>query len=121
MKNNFYQKLGDLHQEVSDAIETLLKENGGRIDIPYYFETQEEIDEKENDEGYDFRVGDPYNNILINAVSFCGNFEIEVTSVSLRNNKIYVDDIDTYYYIDDIEDIQELIYLYDVLLNATKK
>lgn len=126
IKRDYYRELNEIRNDVISDIKYLLRNNNNEIKIPFYYDyeadTQDIIEYWGEDEEFDFREGDPYNNLAIKVedeYSRCGDdtsFEIEVLKVYLNNvGQIVLLAKNSMSNIDDVEDMRELIRLYEKL------
>jgi uncharacterized protein YehS (DUF1456 family) len=132
MKRDYYRELDEIRNDVISDIKYLLRNNNNEIKIPFYYDykadTQDIIEYWGEDEEFDFREGDPYNNLAIKVedeYSRCGDdtsFEIEVLKVYLNNvGQIVLLAKNSMSNIDDVEDMRELIRLYEKLYEIVNK
>jgi hypothetical protein len=126
MKRDYFRELDEIRNDVISDIKYLLRNNNNEIKIPFYYDYEVDIQDIQEywgeDEEFDFREGDPYNNLAIKVedeYSRIGEdiaLEIEVLKVYLNSvGQIVLLAKDSMSNIDDVEDMRELIRLYEKL------
>lgn len=130
IKRNYQQELDCIIGDIHSDIKYLLKNNNDEINVPYYYEedTDLELIDEWNENNFDVRIGDPYNNTRIKVEDgysrMCDDVthEIEVMQVWLNGDGyIMLNAKDGIYSIQDIENVQELIFLYEKLYKIVNK
>ena len=126
MKRDYFRELNEIKNDVISDIRYLLRNNSNEIKIPFYYEYNEGIKDIieywGEDEEFDFREGDPYNNFVIKVedeYSCIGEdvtLEIDVLKVYLNSvGQIVIMAKDYMSNIDEVEDMRELVRLYEKL------
>lgn len=126
MKRDYFRELNEIRNDVINDIKYLLRNNKNEIKIPFYYDyevdTQDIIEYWGEDEEFNFKEGDPYDNFTIKVedeYSRIGEdvaLEIEVLKVHLNSvGQIVLLAKDSMSNIDDVEDVRELIRLYEKL------
>ena len=126
MKRDYFRELQELRNDVINDIKYLLRNNNNEIKIPFYYDykvdTQDIVEYWGEDEEFNFKEGDPFNNFAIKVeddYSRIGEMEaltIEVLKVYLNPvGQICIMTKDSMSNIDDVEDMIELIRLYEKL------
>lgn len=125
IKRDYFKELQELRNDVISDIKYLLRSNNNEIKIPFYYEEDEEVEdivEFHDDKDFDFKEGDPYNNFTIKVedewsrIGEDCSLEIDVLKVYLnRVGQIVVMAKDSMSNIDDVEDMRELVRLYEKL------
>lgn len=132
MKRDYYRELDEIRNDVISDIKYLLRNNNNEIKIPFYYDyevdTQDIVEYWGEDEEFNFKEGDPFNNFVIKVedeYSRYGDdtpFEIEVLKVHLNSvGQIVILAKDSMSNIDEVEDMRELIKLYEKLYEIANK
>lgn len=126
MKRDYFRELNEIKNDVISDIKHLLRNNNNEIKIPFYYEYDEDVkgilEYWGEDEEFDFKEGDPYNNFVIKVedeYSRIGEdvaLEIDVLKVYLNSvGQIVIMAKDSMSNIDEVEDMIGLIKLYEKL------
>lgn len=126
IKRDYYRELNEIKNDVISDIKYLLLNNNNEIKIPFYYEDEEDVKDIQEywggDEVFNFKEGDPYDNFTIKVedeYSRIGEdvaLEIEVLKVYFNCvGQIVILAKDSMSNIDEVEDVIELIRLYEKL------
>ena len=126
MKRDYYRELDEIRNDVINDIKYLLCNNNNEIKIPFYYDykvdTQDIIEYWGEDEEFNFKEGDPFYNFVIKVeddysrIGEMATLAIEVLKVHLNPaGQICIMAKDSMSNIDDVEDMRELIRLYEKL------
>lgn len=126
IKRDYFRELDEIRNDVIGDIKYLLRNNNNEIKIPFYYDykvdTQDIIEYWGEDEEFNFKEGDPFNNFVIKVEDEYSHykddtpFEIEVLKVYLNPvSQICIMAKDSMSNIDEVEDMRELIKLYEKL------
>jgi hypothetical protein len=132
MKRDYYRELNEIRNDVISDIKYLLRNNNNEIKIPFYYDyevdTQDIVEYWGEDEEFNFKEGDPFNNFVIKVeddYSRIGEMEaltIEVLKVYLNPvGQICIMAKDSMSNIEEVEDMRELVRLYEKLYEIVNK
>lgn len=132
IKRNYYRELDEIRNDVISDIKYLLRNNNNEIKIPFYYDYKENVKDIVEywgeDEEFNFKEGDPYNNFTIKVedeYSRIGEdvaLEIDVLKVYLNSvGQIVLLAKDSMSNIDEVEDMRGLVRLYEKLYEIVNK
>lgn len=121
-KANYLEQIFWLKVNIKHDIMDIVNTMGGEIKIPYYYDEDFIDDDIETliEDGYDVRVGSPYDNLRVKVT--CEDMyediekDIEVVAVQICNDKLeIISSRSDVYSIAQINDIQILALIYETL------
>lgn len=128
MKRDYLSEFDTIKADVIHDIELLVRENNGRINIPFFIDEDDDYEVKLEDivecygDGYDVRVGDPYNNFSIEWKDITDTYLLhdDVLSVELNSfNETMIISEQGSNHLYDLDNMLSLIRLYETLYRLT--
>lgn len=123
-KVNYLEQIFLLKDSIKQDIMDIVNVMGGEIKIPYYYDEDFIDDDVETliEDGYDVRVGSPYDNLRVRVT--CEDMyedierDIEVVAFQICNDKLeIISSRSDVYSIAQINDVQILALSYETLYN----
>lgn len=121
-KTGYVERLWWMKKEIINDFIRIIKDNGGEVKIPYYYDEDDINDDIETliEDGFDVQTGSTYDNMTATITSYDCRKEVEIVAFSFNEKTQRVEIItsdSSLYELNDIDNIQSLALIYEVLVS----